>query len=469
MASADAPLEVAVDAPAAAAPGPAEIGFVLAVARALHRYGTPAHRLEEAVEIVGARLGLTCEVFSTPTSIITSFGDPVELRTNMLRAESSELNMAKLEAVDQVTERVADRELTAAQGLAELARIAAAPPHFSANAVMLAQGLASGAMAVFFGGGLADIAASAGIGLGLGLLSRWAHRATPGGAASGPPSPPAQPVEPAPSSSLSLSGTRRVRRVRRLRRLAELPALGEPSGLSRVFELVAALLASLAASLLAVRWPSISASLVTVAALIVLLPGLALTVAMTELATRNLISGTARLMSAVIVLLELVVGVAIGERIASAFAEIPRTVPVPLPSWATWLSLLAAIVGVSVVLQSRWRSLGWIFLACLAGTIGSRVGTGWLGKDMGAMIGAFALGMAANVYARALDRPSQAVMVPAALLLVPGSIGFQGMISLLDRDTISGVDAMFAMFVVATAIVAGLLLANAVVSPRRVL
>ena len=42
---------------------------------------------------------------------------------------------------------------------------------------------------------------------------------------------------------------------------------------------------------------------------------------MTELATRNLISGTARLMSAVIVLMELVVGVALGEQLASALAR----------------------------------------------------------------------------------------------------------------------------------------------------
>ena len=51
----------------------AAIGFVLALARALHRYGTPAHRLEEAMRICCHRLGLDAEVFSTPTAIIMSF------------------------------------------------------------------------------------------------------------------------------------------------------------------------------------------------------------------------------------------------------------------------------------------------------------------------------------------------------------------------------------------------------------
>jgi len=40
---------------------------------------------------------------------------------------------------------------------------------------------------------------------------------------------------------------------------------------------------------------------------------------------------------------------------------------------------------------------------------------------------------------------------------------------MLARDTVSGVDTMFAMFISATALVGGLLLANAIVSPRRVL
>lgn len=432
-----------------------EIGFVLALARALHRYGTPAHRLEDAIDVVCERLGLSCEVFSTPTTIILSFGAPAELRTRMMRVDASQLNMAKLEAVDEVAGRVARQELTPAQGRIALAEIIAAPPTYPALVATLAQALSSGAMAVFFGGGTADLLVAAAIGLVLGLLARWANRLRP------PlPTEEARPGAPAP---------RRARPSRRMTALDGAPPEGEPHPLARVFELVAAMIAALAAALAATQWTSISASLVTVSALVVLLPGLSLTVAMTELATGSLISGTARLLSAVIVLLELGVGVAIGERIANLAIHIPRPTPAPLPSWTMWLSLVAAALGVAVLLQSRWRTLGWIMLACAAGTLGSRMGAHWLGRELGTLFGAFALGVAANVYARALDRPSQAVLVPAAILLVPGSIGFRGMSSLLDRNTLSGLDAMFAMFVIAMVIVGGLLLASTVVSPRRVL
>jgi len=86
---------------------------------------------------------------------------------------------------------------------------------------------------------------------------------------------------------------------------------------------------------------------------------------------------------------------------------------------------------------------------------------------VGVLVGAFALGVLANVYARWLDRPAMVVSVPAMLLLVPGGMGFRGMASLLDRDTLTGVDTLFAMLLVAMAIAAGLLVATALVSPQR--
>jgi uncharacterized membrane protein YjjP (DUF1212 family) len=400
------------------------IEFVLDLARALHRYGTPAHRLEEALLECCRRLGMSAEVFTTPTTIIMSFGEPEELRTRMMRVESGELDMSKLAQVDALADGVASLRMTPTEGVQALAAILAAPRQFGHRLSTLSHGATSGSLAVFFGGSLADVAVAALIGLTLGLLAQYAQRST---------------------------------------------------DQARVFELVGAAFAAFAAGIASSIWDATTPSIITVAALIILLPGMSLTVAMTELATRNLISGTARLMSAVIVLLELVVGVAIGEHAASALVEVHQALPVPLPEWSRWIALAVAAVGVAIVVQAQPRAFGWIVAACVIGYVGSRAGTAWLGGrggsslggQLGVMVGAFALGVLANIYARRLERPAQVVSVPAALLLVPGSMGFRGMASLLDHDTLTGVESVFAMFVVALAIVAGLLIANAVVSPRR--
>ena len=133
-------------------------------------------------------------------------------------------------------------------------------------------------------------------------------------------------------------------------------------------------------------------------------------------------------------------------------------------------------MAITVVVQARPRALGWIAAACAAGYVGAQLGTEWLGgardpvgAQLGVVVGAFALAVLANVYARVLDRPAQVVLVPATFVLVPGSMGLRGMTSLLDRNTLTGVDTMFAMFLTAMAIVAGMLIANATLSPRRVL
>jgi uncharacterized membrane protein YjjP (DUF1212 family) len=395
----------------------AAIGFVLALGRALHRYGTPAHRLEEGLLRVTEKLAIEAEVFTTPTAIIMSFGQPAELKTRMMRVEGGELDMGKLAQVDALADDVIEHEITPEEGMRRLEAIIAGAPRFDRALSTFVHGVTASALAVFFGGSLHDVALAGGIGLTLGLLAQYLKRST---------------------------------------------------DQARVLELLGAAFAAFAADVLSTWSTQVSPSIVTLAALVVFLPGLSLTVAMTELATRNLIAGTARLMSAVIVLLELVIGVALGERIAHELVAVQHVVaPIPLPEWANWVALAASSLGVAIVVQAHVKAFGWIVAGCVVAYIGTRLGTAWLDSQLGVVVGAFALGVLSNLYARFLNRPAQVVSVPAMLLLVPGGMGLRGMSSLLDRDTLTGVDTLFAMFIVATAIVAGLLIASAVVSPRR--
>ncbi|HEY4056967.1 MAG TPA: threonine/serine exporter family protein [Kofleriaceae bacterium] len=393
------------------------IAFVLALGKALHRYGTPAHRLEEALLVCCQRLELEyAEVFTTPTTIIMSFGPPHHLRTRMMRVEGAELDMSKLAAVDQVADQVAERAMTADEGIKRLYEIQEAPRRYGRALSTAVNALTASSLAVFFGGSLADVAVAGAIGVAIGVLAQFAARSV---------------------------------------------------DRARVMELIGALFASLTAGVVSSVWHAVSPSVVTVASLIVLLPGMSLTVAMTELTTRHIIAGTARMMFAVIVLMELVVGVAVGDRIAHVLVHVHPGAPQALPAIAQWIALAASAIGVSIVVQAAPRAFGWILAACFVAYAGSALGTRWLGNDMGVLVGAFALGVLGNIYARMLKRPAQVVLVPAVLLLVPGSMGFRGMSSLLGHDTLSGVETVFAMFIVAVAIAAGLLVANAAVSPRR--
>jgi uncharacterized membrane protein YjjB (DUF3815 family) len=58
-------------------------------------------------------------------------------------------------------------------------------------------------------------------------------------------------------------------------------------------------------------------------------------------------------------------------------------------------------------------------------------------------------------------------MVPAILMLVPGSVGFRSLNSLLEQNVIAGVQTAFAMVLAATALSAGLLVAASIADGRR--
>ena len=92
-----------------------------------------------------------------------------------------------------------------------------------------------------------------------------------------------------------------------------------------------------------------------------------------------------------------------------------------------------------------------------------------LGPELGILAGALLVGVISNAYARLLNRPASVAGVPGMLLLVPGAIGFHSFAAFTRLDTLAGIELAFQMILVAMALVAGLLLANVALPPRKAL
>lgn len=397
-------------------PQQSAIAFVLKLGRGLHAHGYPAHRLEEALVRVSHRLGLEGQFFSMPTGLFASFGIGEEQRGFQIRIEPGAMDLRTLVALEQVAGAVADGSIDPAEGSKRVDAAMAAPAPYSAWLTTLCFAVTSGAAARFFGGGLREIAVSTAVGLVIGLLALLA---------------------------------------------------GRVAALGRVFEAVAAMTSAVLACVAAHYWGPVSVYIPTVAGIIVLVPGFTLTVAMTELATRNLVSGTARLAGAAGTFLAIGFGVALGTRVGEALVGAVTTVrPSALPLWTEWVALLAAPLALTVLLRAPLRDIVWIELAGMLAYGGARAGTLWLGAELGTFVGAFVVAAASNAYARALDRPSAVPLVPALLLLVPGALGFRSMSSLIDRQTVPGVEAAFRMTLVAVSLAMGLLSGQLLVPPR---
>jgi len=392
------------------------IAFVLKLARGLHAHGYPAHRLEAALTRVSLRLGLEGQFFSMPTGLFASFGAGEDQRGFQIRVEPGAMDLRTLVALEQVADAVAEGTIDPAEGSRRVDAAMEAPAPYPAWLTTLCFAVTSGAAARFFGGGLREIAVSSGVGLVIGLLALAASRV---------------------------------------------------AALGRVFEAVAALTSALLACVAARYIGPVSVYIPTVAGIIVLVPGFTLTVAITELATRNLVSGTARVAGAAGTFLAIGFGVAIGTRVGEALVgPTPAMRPVVLPLWTEWVALLIAPLALTVLLRAPLRDVGWIELAGILAFGGARAGTLLLGAELGTFLGAFVVAAASNAYARWLDRPSAVPLVPALLLLVPGALGFRSLSSLIERQTVPGVEAAFRMTLVAISLAMGLLFGQLLVPPR---
>jgi len=391
--------------------------FLVRLGELLHAHGTPAMHLEEALTRCAARLGIRGQFLSTPTSLLFGFGEGSAQRTHLARIEPGDVDIGRLSELDEVIEGILDGSLDATGGLARVASISAAPRRYPRWAIVPAFGLAAGTAARFFEGTITDVGLSPLAGLAIGLLA------------------------------LAAGGRRRA---------------------VLIFEGVAAFLVTGLATVGAAYFTQVSPGVVTLSGLIVLVPGLTLTVAMNELASRHLVAGTARLAWAATIFLSIAVGVGAGRALQGIFppaagSEAGRG----LPDWTLGIALALAPVAFAVLFRARRRDLPWVLLAGWLGFLGARLGSSLLGAELGVLLGSLLVGLASNLYARLKRRPAVVIQVPGIMLLVPGSIGFQSMSALLRDDVLRGVESAFDALQVGGALVGGLLFANALLRPQR--
>jgi len=406
--------------------GPAEPGdpderaaFLLDLGLSLSKYGASSYRIEEAIDLCADSLDVTAESFALPTSLFMSVGEGREQRVYLRRVEPGDPHLEKLAAVDRVFNEVGDGTIGVGEGRARLAEIERSEryPNWVIGGCFPVIASTAG---VFLGGGWRGVVTSCAIGLAVGVLV--------------------------------MTGGRDLR----WRRLMDFLA-----------GLTSSVLAA-AAGVWVWREHGVDVPTVILAGLIALLPGLTLTLAMGELAMKHLVAGSTRLVGALMIFVGIGFGLGIGTEVG-AWMGVESVAPEGLPGWVTPLALLVATVAVGVFFRARPRDFGVVLLGIVSAFYGARLGSALLDPRLGVMVGAFLLGVSANGYARWRDRPSGIVSLPGMLMLVPGGLGLRGFTQLMEADAVGGVQTVVTVTIVAAGLVTGLLLASAVVPPRKVL
>ncbi len=390
--------------------------LLLELGKNLHVAGFSAPMLEASLDRVARHLGVRAQFFSTPTSIFSAFGQGQAQTVHLARVEPATVDLGKLVELEGLIDAVCDDAMSPEQAVVRVGEIAAGRPPYGRIVTLASHAVSSATSATFLGGSWREVVVAAVIGASTGLLA--------------------------------LAG----------RRIA---------AVARLFEFLAAGAAAVIA-IAAAHWlPPLSVFTVTLAGLIILLPGFGLTVALNELATRHLASGTARLSGALVTFVTLAFGVALGSRIGElVFGPVPLGASGTGEGWAEVFCLLLAPAALAVLLRAPWRELPYLVLAGFIGFYGGRWGARGLSPELGMFVGAFVLGLASNLYAWWRRRPAATTLVPGILLLVPGGLGYRSVTELLSRDVVPGIATAIDMTLVAVSLVAGLLAANELALPR---
>ncbi|MFK5957200.1 MAG: threonine/serine exporter family protein [Planctomycetota bacterium] len=396
------------------------IDFVQKLGEALHRFGTPANRLDEVLVLMSHELGLEASFFSTPSAIFYAYDLPEERGyARLQRVYEHELDLSKLARLDRLFNQVLDGEIPIAQAVAKVDVITSSPAPYPLSLSFLAFGATSAAAVNFFGGGLAETLLAGVSGLSLGLLYLLTETFVP---------------------------------------------------LRRLFEPIGALLVSLTAVCLAQSFDA-SADLATLAGLIILVPGFSIAIGATELALKHPTSGIARLAGATVTLLMLTMGTMFGRQLAESFGVTlnPNIIPTPLPQWAQPLGLVVAGLGLGILFKIARRDLPWAVAAVILPFLVFQAGVKEFSLEASIFLGALVAGAFSNVFARWRDRPSMIVRLPGILILVPGATGFLSLSDFAEGDIMAGVEALYHVGMTATALVTGLLVSNILVPPRKAL
>jgi len=404
----------------------ARVAFVAELAARLHNYGTSAQRLEGAIDAVSRRLGMDCEAWSNPTGLILSFSDPLHVDrpglVRVIRLEPGEINLGRMAAADAIAEDVMAGRRDLASGHQALIALDRPPSVRGQVLTAFSFGLSAAAVAGLLRTGWIDIATAAVIGWVIGILH--------------------------------VLGAKRPQ-------------------LSEAMEALSALIATFLAAVTATFIAPLSLKTVIVAALIVLMPGLTLTTAVTELSSKQLVSGTARFAGALMTLLSLTFGTVVAMQIVKMLGWQPQIAHgEPLPKMVELGALLVASYAFAVLFKASKRDyllvmasvwLGW-GLTQLGDLVFSRADDSFAGGVFFAGIG---VALAANAYARWFNRPGALIRVPGIILMVPGSVGFRSLSFVMQRDVMPGLNTGTALLSALIALVAGLLFGNLIMPSRR--
>lgn len=396
--------------------------FIIRLGKALHKFGTPAFRMEAHLNNVATFLGVQANFVITPTSLTFVLSQNEELQDyhHVVRVNPGELDLGSLARTDELVDELSSGQRTLTEAIDRLDEIASKPNPYGRILTFLAFGGSSGAFAMLMHTSWNDVFWSTLLGFVVCIFVFWSEH------------------------------SKRV---------------------TDMLEPVSALTTAFLASGIMLIDPHINIPLVILSAIIAFIPGLALTLGLSEIAARNLMAGTARIMDAIMILFKLyfgaVLGMALGQKV---FGDIEFVAPPITPDWTSWAAVTTLSISLVILFRARPKDAPWGVISGYIAYAASIWGAIHLGPALGAFVGAFALGVYSNIFSRIMKLPSSIVKLLGLVVLVPGSKVYMGLNTAVSGNVmLNATDVGSQAFLIFMSLVAGLIFANVIFPSRKTL
>ncbi|KGJ89220.1 threonine/serine ThrE exporter family protein [Thalassotalea sp. ND16A] len=393
--------------------------FIITLGKLLHQFGATAYRLENHLKSVSRFLEIQASFVITPTSmtfVLFNIEDNQDYNF-IVRVKPGDIDLGALSRTNELVDELASGQRTLAEAIERLNEIPNKPSPYSNFLTFLGFGASSGAFALLMHTSWNDVFWSTGIGFVVFLLVLWSEKS---------------------------------------------------KGVANALEPLASIVAALFASAIAVIDPTINTPLVILSGIIVFIPGLSLTTGLSELAERNLLSGTAKIMDASMTMFKLFFGAVLGLTLGQLlWGTIERVEVATVPSWTAWIAVLILSMSLVIMFKARPRHAFWGVLCGFIAFGSSYWATTYVGVALSAFVGSFAVGIYSNLFARFLKAPATVVMLQGLVVLVPGSKVYIGLSSMVIGSEIVQTEQLGSQtFLIFMSLVAGLIFANVVIRPK---
>jgi len=397
------------------------VRFLLVLGEAMVDSSAPVVQVTQTLERVGAINGAPdAEVVALPTALLVSVPGRTATHTAASTAGWRQLRLHQVQDVLAVADLAEAGAIGPVEGTAAIREAVSAPPPYDARTRVLGYVGVCAGLAMILGGSLLDAVVAAVLGA-------------------------------------AIAGI-------------QLAAARMPAAYQALVVLTCAFVVSGAVFLLARTGLDIGLLAPLVAPLVTFLPGALLTTAAIDLATRQMIAGSARLAAGGMQLVLL----ALGITGAAALVGVPATELTagqePLLGWVgPWLGVLVFGVGVVFHHCARRPALPWIVLVLVVAYAGQVLGGLFFGGVFSAFVGALLMTPVAMFAAtRPTGPPTLVGFLPGFWLLVPGALGLVGVTSILgdSADALSTVvTAGITMVAISLGVLAGIALGSAIGRP----